>query len=676
MYDIYADGVCLYSDTYLPPESKAIDPKLTMEDNAAGQLTFKLPKTNAAYNTLKRLSSEVTVLKEGVEIWSGRVINEKQDFWENRDITVEGELAYLNDTSQPPAEYHNVSPYEFLRILLDIHNAKVTEEWKKFYVGAVSVQDPNDSLYRFTNYESTLQCINEKLVDRLEGHLRIRKVGGKRYLDWLADYPNSTTQVIHFGSNLLNYTKSWDLTELVTVILPRGASLEESPIEQLTAYTTVESVNNGSPYVQSAEAVSTYGWIEAVVDWSDVTEPSNLLRKAKDYLQEVQFEEMVLEVTVMDLHYLNPEVETIDFLDKIQCISEPHGLNAVFPVAKMDIPLDNPEGTLYTLNSKNKMSLTGSIHSANAEVMNRLNAIPPASAILKQARDKATDLINTATTGYVTLVHNEYGAEELIISEVKDYTVAKRMWVWNMNGLGYTKDGRKSYEVAITMDGEIVANFITTGTMSADRIRGGTLESYNQNVVFDMQKGTFTMKKGSISLGPGSFPGRDYSNSQGIFYVDDNGYVYANYGEFENLKLTDVIAENIYLTGNVYFARSGKSDTYFYISHGTVDSDGYGIIFNKPNGNLAKVQVGALYTNRIVCDGGVVIDNVNGKITADNLVVGNINVKKRFQDIDAFIDRFRDNNYVTQDHLTTAYNNLNSRIDNVKTWVQENFKAK
>lgn len=611
MYEIYADNVCLYSDTYLPPESKAIDPKLTIEDNAAGQLTFKLPKTNAAYSSLKRLSSEVKVYREGAEIWSGRVINEKQDFWENRDITVEGELAYLNDTTQPPRELHNVSPYEFLRILLDTHNAKVDEEWKKFYIGAVGVKDPNDSLYRFTNWESTLQCINDKLVDRLGGHLRIRKVNGKRYLDWLADYPNSTTQIVQFGSNLLDYTKSWDLTELATVVLPLGASLEESPIEQLTAYTTVESVNGGSPYVQSSTAVGTYGWIEVVVNWDDVTEPSNLLRKAKDYLQEAQFETMVLEVTAMDLHYLNPEIESIDFLDKLQCISDPHGMNAVFPVAKMDIPMDKPENTIYTLNSTHKMSLTGTVRTTNNDIMNRLNAIPPASAILKQARDKATELINTATTGYVTIVHNEYGAEEFIISEIKDYTKASRMWVWNMNGLGYTKDGRKSYEVAITMDGEIVANFITTGTMSADRIRGGILESYNKNVVFDMQNGIFTMKKGSIDLGNGNFT------------VNDQGYVYAQLGEFKNLQLTDVFAENITLQGQVNFAQANGKQKYMYLRAEYDPDGGNQIAFYKSSGALGKIHCGRLNANAVVCDGGVEIDLKNGTIKANRLDVSN-----------------------------------------------------
>lgn len=48
----------------------------------------------------------------------------------------------------------------------------------------------------------------DKLVDRLGGHLRIRHSGTTRYLDYIADYDNTNTQVIEFGSNLLDYSET------------------------------------------------------------------------------------------------------------------------------------------------------------------------------------------------------------------------------------------------------------------------------------------------------------------------------------------------------------------------------------------------------------------------------------------------------------------------------------
>ena len=63
--------------------------------------------------------------------------------------------------------------------------------------------------------------------------------------------------------------------------MPLGNRLDDSPIEALDAYLTVESVNNGSLYVQSDEAVKNYGWIVKTVSWDDVSDPAVLLEKAK-----------------------------------------------------------------------------------------------------------------------------------------------------------------------------------------------------------------------------------------------------------------------------------------------------------------------------------------------------------------------------------------------------------
>ena len=511
MYSIWADGVCIHNDAYLARSHKVVSPKLTLEDSAAGSLTMTLPPVNVGYSSVQRLSSEITVKRDGIEIWSGRVIDEKQGFHNSRVLTCEGELAYLNDSVQPPAEYHGVTVRGFLSILVGIHNSRSE---KKFAVGSVTVTDSNDSLYRYTNYESTLECVNEKLVKKLGGHIRIRKaedylldsggnpildsadeqVGGPvRYIDYLADWPNTNTQVIRFGSNLLDFTRNWDLTKLATVILPRGARLEESPIEALEAYTTVESVNGGSIYVQSPEAVAQYGWIAKVADWDDVTTPSVLLAKARAYLQDVQFESLTLELSALDLHYLNADTEAVNLLDQIRCVSAPHGMDRYFPVTKMTIPLDKPEETAYVLGSQARLSLTSASSQFAQSVREKIENIPSKQAILKEAKENAASLINQATNGYITVVQGANRSEELVISDSPDYTHATRLWKWNINGLGYSKDGGRTYGLAMTMDGAIVADFITTGTLTANVIKAGTIRDAAGKNYWNLETGEFRL---------------------------------------------------------------------------------------------------------------------------------------------------------------------------------------
>lgn len=517
MYSIYADGACIYSDVFALESMKVLNPKLVLEDNGAGSLSMKLPPMNVGYSSIVRMITDISVQKDGEEIWAGRVLSENKDFWNNRDLYCEGEMAFFNDSSQPPAEYSGLSVRAYLERLIAVHNSKVTPN-RRFTLGAVTVVDKNFPTY-YTNYEKTMAILNA-LVEQYGGHLRVRKVNGVRYLDYLAEYPDTCSQVIQFGSNLIDFTRKWDSTEFATVIVPLGNRLDDSPIEALDAYLTVESVNQGSMYVQSNEAVAAYGWIEKTVTWDEVSDPAVLLEKAKTYLTDLQFDNLELELSALDLHYLDVNTEAVKLLDEIRVISRPHGLDRMFPVKKLEIPLDNPEQTQFTLGDSVKTSLTSVNNQTSAAILQKIEGLPKAHSILKEAKENATQIMNMATTGYITITKDQYGSETLYISNVRDYKKADKLWKWNMNGLGYSNDGGKTFGLAITMDGSIVADYITTGVLNADVIRAGVLKDYGGNFSLDFETGKLTMKKGSINIGNGNFT------------VDENGNLFARRGTF------------------------------------------------------------------------------------------------------------------------------------------------
>lgn len=517
MYSIYADGACIYSDVFALESMKVLNPKLVLEDNGAGSLSMKLPPMNVGYSSIIRMITDISVQKDGEEIWAGRVLSENKDFWNNRDLYCEGEMAFFNDSSQPPAEYTGLSVRAYLERLIAVHNSKVTPN-RQFTLGAVTVVDKNFPTY-YTNYEKTMAILNA-LVEQYGGHLRVRKVNGVRYLDYLAEYPDTCSQVIQFGSNLIDFTRKWDSTEFATVIVPLGNRLDDSPIEALDAYLTVESVNQGSMYVQSNEAVAAYGWIEKTVTWDDVSDPAVLLEKAKTYLADLQFDNLELELSALDLHYLDVNTEAVKLLDEIRVISRPHGLDRMFPVKKLEIPLDNPEQTQFTLGDSVKTSLTSVNNQTSAAILQKIEGLPKAHSLLKEAKENATQIMNMATTGYITITKDQYGSETLYISNVRDYKKADKLWKWNMNGLGYSNDGGKTFGLAITMDGSIVADYITTGVLNADVIRAGVLKDYGGNFSLDFETGKLTMKKGSINIGNGNFT------------VDENGNLFARRGTF------------------------------------------------------------------------------------------------------------------------------------------------
>lgn len=110
-----------------------------------------------------------------------------------------------------------------------------------------------------------------------------------------------------------------------------------------------------------------------------------------------------------------------------------------------------------------KVSIGTSMNNIKREV----ESIDTAS-ILNEAKEDATNLITTAMGGYIYKTQSE-----LYIMDTNDPTTAQNVWRWNINGLGYSSTGVNGpYGIAMTMDGKIVADFITTGTLNTNVIQG------------------------------------------------------------------------------------------------------------------------------------------------------------------------------------------------------------
>ena len=90
------------------------------------------------------------------------------------------------------------------------------------------------------------------------------------------------------------------------------------------------------------------------------------------------------------------------------------------------------------------------------------------TSILKSATENATNLITSAMGGFVYKTQSE-----LFIMDNDNPQEAQKVWRWNINGLGYSTTGiNGEYGLAITMDGAINADFITSGQINASLIEG------------------------------------------------------------------------------------------------------------------------------------------------------------------------------------------------------------
>lgn len=594
------EDVTIYNNLYVPANDEdtkyvILDPKLTLEDSAAGSFECSIPKGNVGYDRISSVTTELIVFRQtnsGYDaIWRGRIIQEDRDWYDNRSIKCEGELSYLNDSVQPQMEYFALTYAQYLTELLKIHNQQVGNYnrpggWKRFSVGIVDFPDVVE--YISTEFETTLEAISS-IVEETGGHLQVRWSGNTRYLDLLKDPPRTNSQVIRFGENLFDFTKNYDNTEFCTALLPVGAVIQDDGyydeedegvivgpdgeevevIDEtdygdegyeetyLDQYTTIESVNMGSLYLENTQAVQTYGWICRKVEWSDVDDPELLKELATIYLQSEQFDSMSIEAKIVDLQTIDKSLMYVKVLDNITVISPIHGLNKAFQVSKLEIPLDNPADTTITLGSHSEPTLTGVNTSLNAALLNAINKKPNYTSVLKLARDNAAQIINSRSAGYITFVQDDNGnLSEIFITETSDYTLARRGWRWNSGGLGYfigDPTQNPTYRAAITMDGAIVADRITTGTMLFDRMHGGllglgglgnnngVLKMYNSsgNVIGSWDAGGWRNFKGDTKLWINDALIRGYINATdtdylnqvmtgqidlSANYIDDEGY--------------------------------------------------------------------------------------------------------------------------------------------------------
>lgn len=468
MYRVYCNNSPLYD--LRDEDLVLISPIVKIGENTAGSFEFSILPKHPHYEEVNELTSVITAYDGDEEIFCGRVVEITKDLYSRKKVICEGELAYFNDSIQRPAIYQGLTVRGYLETLVNIHNQQVKNQGidKTFKVGAVTVQDKNDYVYKYTNWESTLEVIKTDLLKTYGGYLRIRKENGVRYLDYLADYPNTNTQVIEFGSNLLDFTHDMVASDIVTAVIPLGARLEDvTEVEGLDAYLTIKDVNGGVDYVYSQEAVKSYGWIFKTVKWDDVHVADNLLKKGKEYLTDIQFAKITLTVSAVDLHMLHVDMERIKVLDEIRVTSSPNGLDRFFPVSEMTIYLDKPLNNKLILGtSYSKNSLSTKTESNMTSIKDKIDSLPNKSEILEEARENASQLIHSATNGHVVTT-----ADEQLIMDTADKKTARKLWRWNLNGLGYSKTGYNgTYETAITMDGQIVGERLIGGSVDASKL--------------------------------------------------------------------------------------------------------------------------------------------------------------------------------------------------------------
>ncbi len=303
-------------------------------------------------------------------------------------------------------------------------------------------------------------------------------------------------------------------------------------------------------------------------------------------------------VDVINLASSRPEYSILDFQlgDMVRIFDKTNQFTDIQRIVRLvEYPLTPEKNKADFSNSPIKYS-----GNSSKQISDLSQILTSTKAELNEAIDQVTALVINGETGNVVMRYNEENQPyEILIMDTADINTAARVWRWNMSGLSYSATGYNGpYTAAITMDGQIVANFITTGTLSADRIAARSLTADK------LAAGTITAESGVIA---------DLAITTAKIAVGAITTALIETGAVQTAQIADgsiTDAKIVGLTANK-------------ITAGTIDAANINVI----NLSADNLTVGTINGQRIA-DGAISAEKIAaGAVTAEKVAVGAISAE-------------------------------------------------
>lgn len=450
MYRIYCDNELIYDP--LIAEYMIIEGTLKRELNTSGTLRFTIPKDNPSYGRIKLMKSIITLYDDDRLLFRGRAYAPNLDLFCNDEIECEGELAFFNDSVQPPFNYEVGDVKTLFQKVIDTHNAAMPGE-KKFYVGEVTVTNDTATgniVRSSTQYLSTWELLREKFLKLLGGYFWIRHVDGKTYIDYKKDLNFIGGQEVMQCVNLIDAKKEVSSDNLATVIIPLGARLKNEDGEETDEYLTLQKLT-GKISLEDKKGIETYGVITKVVHHEHITDATNLLKAGQKDLADALGITTTITLSAADLSKAGFTVGPFSIGTMIPVKVSNLSIDTKMLIKSLQIDLLKPESNSITIGSSNR-SFTGeqlstkeSIKTVNtnlkenikeASAIATIRAVREANSNINQSaeqirsevsdsyynKEKADELLESIktiisqTAGSIELTFNQYKKEQANIN--------------------------------------------------------------------------------------------------------------------------------------------------------------------------------------------------------------------------------------------------------------------
>ncbi|WP_157771030.1 phage tail protein [Latilactobacillus sakei] len=306
---------------------------------------------------------KVTISKRNQVLFEGRVLPTTDSMATsgefNKEITCEGLLAFLHDSTQDYYALANNDLKSFLQHVIDVHNRQV-DAFKKIKLGQVTVTSPSDNVYKsIDDSKTTYETIKDKLITKYGGEIRLRHEPDGLYLDYMPEIAIQSNQEIRLASNLLSIKRTIDPSAMYSIIKPLGARAEtttqadEGNTDISQPRLTIETVNAGSPFLVSQKLVDQIGRVVHPEVWDNVKVASILKSKGQAMLDSQREIKEQFQVTAVDLSLLSGmTVDSFECGNYHQTINPLMGIDERLRIVGQSLDLCEPLNSTLSIGDK------------------------------------------------------------------------------------------------------------------------------------------------------------------------------------------------------------------------------------------------------------------------------------------------------------------------------------
>lgn len=419
-----------------------INGSITQGVGEIDSFAFSIYPNNEGYNDIQSRQTLITAVNETTKRteFDGRILLavEKMDASGilYKEVTAESCLGYLQDSIQPYTAETNYLLNDFIDLVLSNHNAQV-EAYKRIYRGNVDVVTNSEgTVYKNLNYQTTFNILKEKLVNEFGGELSIRRVSGVLYLDYLKEGGTTRATKIKLGRNLQSLTREINPLSVITRVIPLGAKIKVTETDDEGNTTeneteerlTIKGYSGRTvDYIDDEEKKAAYGVVCGVIEFPDVTEQGNLVRKANEWLANNNYILKKHTLTALDLKEIGQDIDGFYCGDKypvenplmnvdetMRIIKKTIDINAAY---KSSITIGDKTTTLTQLTNQNNNRVDVELDAVRGEISNVNGTVEFIQSTFESSMTSLTqslnDIIATALSEYTTTTNLREIIEEL-----------------------------------------------------------------------------------------------------------------------------------------------------------------------------------------------------------------------------------------------------------------------